>query len=234
VKILAYQKFRDSDIVALAADSAMLSKVQHPNLVQFYGICLESNNTCFLLEYMPKGNLAKILQDKSISLSYNRVVVIAREIASGMDYLAAHPDYSMNIHGNFNSSSVFITNKWSAKISDYGPLCQRDLACTMTTERDVAWTAPEVLRGAPFTPASLVYSFGVLLWEIYTREIPFDAENPLTVATKILQGYQPPIPVDCPILYYKLMKACWNATPELRPSWKTILCELAQIMDDPS
>jgi len=99
----------------------------------------------------------------------------------------------------------------------------------MTSVGNVAWTAPEILNGIPSTPKMAIYSFGIILWEIYTRQLPYKNEHPIRLVTRILDGYRPPVPVDCPMQYRQLIDQCVEADPLSRPPWDSIIRVLSAL-----
>jgi len=226
VKILVNQNMNNIALIQLFSTAIVLSKLDHPNLLPLFGICPEPFNTCLVVEFMHKGSLYQILHNKSVRLRFKKIVDIAQQVALGMAYLTSHPDPSVNVHNNLKSHNILISENWEVKISDYGQSFLKNLAHTMTSKGDVAWTAPEVLQGRPPQVQSSVYSFGTILWEMCTREIPCYGENPIKVAADVIAGYRPPIPESCPPYYRKLIDICWSGIMEHRPSWDDIVSHL--------
>ena len=131
--------------------------------------------------------------------------------------------FFFTFHGKFiyvfvQSNNILITRNLDVKITDFGQTNIKDLARTMTSISSVAWTgtpssphpplslsslipflstAPEILNGEPITTRCAVYSFGIILWELFSKKVPYDGEHPLKVVNKILSGFRPPIP-ECP------------------------------------
>lgn len=71
-----------------------------------------------------------------------------------------------------------------------------------------------------------VYAYGILMWQMLTRKLPFAGRNFMGVSLDILEGRRPQIPQDCPNAYKKMMKRCWHADPEKRPTMEDVLAFL--------
>ncbi|KAE9201690.1 hypothetical protein PF004_g18646 [Phytophthora fragariae] len=86
------------------------------------------------------------------------------------------------------------------------------------------WMAPEVLGNQKYTEKADVFSFGIVIWEIVTGECPYDGMSQIQAALGVLnRNLRPNIPRECPPFFSRLMKACWNRQPELRPSFPHIV-----------
>lgn len=89
--------------------------------------------------------------------------------------------------------------------------------------------APEVMDGAPYTTAADVYSFGVILWELWTGDIPFDGLQPIQLMFKVYaEGERPPITPEHNMhaAIESLIVRCWDEMPSARPTFEQILDEL--------
>jgi len=93
-----------------------------------------------------------------------------------------------------------------------------------TLDASLLRSAPEILQKNPYTEKADVYSYGVMLWEILTRKLPFDSYTfQHQVEDDVIRGIRPDIPEDCPPVYAKLIRDCWDANPRTRPAFNTVV-----------
>ncbi|KAF5922033.1 hypothetical protein HPG69_015483 [Diceros bicornis minor] len=100
----------------------------------------------------------------------------------------------------------------------------------MSAAGTYAWMAPEVIKSSLFSKGSDVWSYGVVLWELLTGEVPYRGIDGLAVAYRVaVNKLTLPIPSTCPEPFAKLMKECWQQDPHIRPSFALILEQLTAI-----
>ena len=120
---------------------------------------------------------------------------------------------------------MMVDDRETCKVADFGLLREIPKDNTIylaMTEMPwpIRWMAPESLIDREFSPASDVWSFGVLLWEMYyPNRLPFDEFSNLQIPTKLLSGDRLSIPPAYPSDVASIMKACWQKKPEKRPSF---------------
>lgn len=147
-----------------------MESLRHPNIVLFYGACVKYPDLALVLEFCERKSLMNLLADKSVPLSWMDKRRIALEIARGMNYL--HSFQPPIIHRDLKSLNVLIDEHLRAKIGDFG--WTRPKADKMTAKIGTfQWMAPEVITSESYSEKADVYSFGIILWEIATREPPY-------------------------------------------------------------
>jgi len=159
------------------------------------------------------------------------ILPILRDIGQGLRFLhAANPQI---IHGDLKSHNVLVDAKFRAKVADFGLSQKKTLGISNMGLANAApsgtpfWMAPELLMGHANTTASDVYAFGVVLFEVYSREDPYlgeDAEEVLRQVADLSAPTQkrPRLPEEMPAAVIQLMKDCWDKKPELRPPFDEI------------
>ncbi|KAH3765580.1 serine/threonine protein kinase [Pelomyxa schiedti] len=200
----------------------ILRLLRHPQVVLFMAFGVDQDYLYIVTEYMSEGSLADILMDRGKFLSLTNKLAIAKDVAKGVNFL--HTFDPVIIHCDLKPGNLLIDDKLNCKVADFG--MSIFVAGSKRVLSSVQWAAPEVLNKAPYTTKSDVYSYGILLWEIFTREPLYENLNPFTVIHKVtLENLRPTIPPSVVEPVGKLMQACWNSLPEMRPSFAQILKE---------
>lgn len=148
-----------------------------------------------------------------------------------MNFLHTQP--TPIIHRDLKSLNILVNCRWTAKISDFGlsRFKATDGSQALMTSQcgTFQWMAPEVIGGQMYSEKADIYSYGINLWEIYTRKTPYAGLEPLQVAMVVhTHRRRPTIPPECPQWYAKLISDCWAHDPNKRPSFKEILLRLKE------
>uniref|UniRef100_A0A3Q2D435 Mitogen-activated protein kinase kinase kinase 12 n=1 Tax=Cyprinodon variegatus TaxID=28743 RepID=A0A3Q2D435_CYPVA len=200
-----------------------LRKLKHPNIITFKGVCTQAPCYCILMEYCAQGQLYEVLR-AGRKITPCLLVEWSMGIAGGMNYLHLHKI----IHRDLKSPNMLITHDDMVKISDFGTSKElSDKSTKMSFAGTVAWMAPEVIRNEPVSEKVDIWSFGVVLWEMLTGEIPYkDVDSSAIIWGVGNNSLQLPIPESCPDGFKILLRQCWNCKPRNRPSFRQILLHL--------
>ncbi|KYO18808.1 hypothetical protein Y1Q_0009228 [Alligator mississippiensis] len=142
------------------------------------------------------------------------------------------------LHRDLKSSNILLLEKIedddifnkTLKITDFGLAREWHKTTKMSAAGTYAWMAPEVIKCSMFSKGSDIWSYGVLLWELLTGEVPYRGIDGLAVAYGVaVNKLTLPIPSTCPEPFAKLMKECWEQDPHIRPSFALILEQLTAI-----
>eukprot|EP00727_Mastigamoeba_balamuthi_P010555 m51a1_g6121 putative serine threonine kinase (1028) ;mRNA; f:149691-154461 len=204
-----------------------ISQIRHPNIVLFLGACVEPHNMFVVTEWMDMGSLQQLIAS-SHQLEKQQGIAILASTCSALMFL----HQSRILHRDLKSSNILLGKNMEVKVSDFGMAAVKMVNKTSTLSGSIAWVAPEVLGSATYSEASDVYSFGIIMNEILTCEIPFKNLNKIAVVREVLQGQRPGFPKQLGSYstnYVDLMCSCWNHIPNGRPSFKAISEKLAVI-----
>ncbi|OQS00110.1 hypothetical protein THRCLA_06221 [Thraustotheca clavata] len=238
VKTMLPHRTTNQDVARMIAEIKFMIKLDSPYIVRFIGANWRRliDMEC-ILEYMNLGDLRHVLANLSRDeFTWIRKLEIALGIAQGLVYL-----HSLDlIHRDLKSRNVLLDTIKSVKLTDFG--ISRELSTeTMTTGVGTnRWMAPEVLHDGHYSFAADIYSFGIILSELDTHEIPYsdqrtDKGNPLVetaILSRVIHGQiQPTFTESCPQPIINLARQCLTLDSSLRPNAITIATLLRQLCE---
>ena len=208
------------------AEMDILANARHDNIVRFLGGCVQPDNLCILFEFCPQS-LYDLLRNTTQPLGLEQILSLARQVALGIYYL--HCCKPPVLHLDLKSANVLLDRHGHAKVCDFG-LAHLKLGNDVRTDRmgSPMWTSPEVLKGEARNEKADTYSYGMLLYELLTRQLPYGgyaaAQVVMGVITNLLP--RPELPADAqhyPAAIGNLMKECWQFQAERRPDFAVVL-----------
>uniref|UniRef100_A0A3B4ADG1 Fibroblast growth factor receptor n=1 Tax=Periophthalmus magnuspinnatus TaxID=409849 RepID=A0A3B4ADG1_9GOBI len=233
----------DKDLADLISEMELMKVMdKHKNIINLLGVCTQDGPLYVLVEYASKGSLREYLRARrppgmdytfditkvpEEQLTFKDLLSCAYQVARGMEYLAS----KRCIHRDLAARNVLVTEDNVMKIADFGlarGVHQIDYYKKTTNGRlPVKWMAPEALFDRVYTHQSDVWSFGVLMWEIFTLGGSPYPGIPVEELFKLLkEGHRMDKPSNCTHELYMLMRECWHAVPTQRPTFKQLVEEL--------
>lgn len=196
-----------------------LNKLRHPNIVQCYGVVSQPPVQCLVLEFCSGGDIRTLL-DSGQPLPQGFVCNMARGIAEGMNHLHSTANI---MHRDLKSANVLLNDAHVPKITDFGVSSAANARMELTAETGTyRWMAPEVAQHQPYAFPADVYSFGMIVFELITHNIPFQDRSAVLAAVSAINGDRPPLPPDTPRMFVDLVQGCLHADAVRRPTFPSI------------
>ncbi|XP_075878989.1 megakaryocyte-associated tyrosine-protein kinase isoform X1 [Nelusetta ayraudi] len=209
---------------AFLQETTVMTKLQHKNLVRLLGV-IPHKGLHIVTELMTKGSLVNFLRSRGRTLiNTTQLLCFALDVCEGMEYLES----KKLVHRDLAARNVLVSGDNVAKVSDFG-LTKVDSKVYDNAKLPIKWTAPEALKKEKFSTKSDVWSYGILLWEIfsYGRQ-PYPKMALKEVKETVEGGYRMEAPEDCPPGVYALMRTCWEQEPRRRPTFHKLRDRLEQ------
>jgi len=232
---------KEKNITEFKREVSSFISLNHPYLLIFFGVIAEPKHLSIITEYCPGGNLHELLyKKKHIYLSWKIRKEFLLQIAIGMNYL--HTNNPPILHRDLKSLNILLTNDIK-KSNDITDIKIADLGLSAVNEKKnlsnervgtCHWMAPEVINCQRYTTKSDVYSFGIIIWEVCTREMPYDSiNNRETILYRVSVNRERPnikrMPNDTPEKLKELMEQCLEHEPNKRPSFENIIKIIKEI-----
>ncbi|CAL4060309.1 unnamed protein product [Meganyctiphanes norvegica] len=198
----------------------------HKNLVQLLGVCTMEEPMYIVTEFMTHGSLLEYLRETE-GIEFHVLMNMAAQVASGM----AHIEIKKYIHRDLAARNVLVGENNIVKVADFGlsRLIDEGIYISKSTNIPIKWTAPEACTAKQFTIKSDVWSFGILLFEIFTKGgNPYPGMSNEEVLKQVIDGYRMSRPHGCEEYIYNIMLETWNKTPKERPTFETLQWKLDQ------
>ncbi|XP_072039160.1 uncharacterized protein [Amphiura filiformis] len=217
----------------------------HPNILPILGCCTTEEPFYLITEYMKYGDLLRFLlrcreeiyQDQDIIYKVTKrgQLQIARQIARGMEYLSSTRYY----HGDLAARNVLVGEDLVVKISDFGmadDIYQQGYKrLGPERKRPVKWVSLETNTRGQCTIQSDIWSFGIVLYEIYTfGDVPYPGLDGRDVVRTLMEGFRMDKPENCSNEIYEIMLQCWHENPYDRPSFTELYTRLDDMLSQTS
>ncbi|XP_052466430.1 RAF proto-oncogene serine/threonine-protein kinase isoform X2 [Carassius gibelio] len=233
VKILKVMNPTPEQLQAFRNEVAVLRKTRHVNIVLFMGY-MTKTNMAIVTQWCEGSSLYKHLHVQETNFQMFQLIDIARQTAQGMDYLHA----KNIIHRDMKSNNIFLHEGLTVKIGDFGlATVKARWSGSHRVEQpsgSILWMAPEVIRmqdNNPYSFQSDVYSYGVVLYELMTGELPYSMiANRDQIIFMVGRGYLTPdlskLYKSCPKAMKRLVADCIQKSKDDRPLFPQILSSI--------
>ena len=200
-------------------EAQTMDQLRSKYLVGLRGVFFEPHYG-LVMEFCAGGTLSQILKQSDIPLDFAQQLQWGMEISYGL-----HALHTVRIfHRDLKGDNILLTETRQAKIGDFGLAQIKSASATQSKHIEnsaagtIPWMAPELFDKKPHTAAADMYSLGMVLWEIVSRQSPFHGVMPFVIIGTVLAGKRETIPQQCPRIFQELITACWDADPFKRPT----------------
>jgi tRNA A-37 threonylcarbamoyl transferase component Bud32 len=206
------------------SELALVSRLSHPNVVKFVGASARPPRYIILFE-LCVGDVLQLVRAKKQRYSFFQIALGA---AQGLAYL--HRNRVM--HRDVKPENLMLDKVGRVKVVDFGLSCYvGDKSPERTAETGTyRYMAPEVMLHQTYSFPADVYSFGMVMWVLLVRKVPFEESTPLQTAMAVSRsGARPKLPATAPPALHDLIKQCWDKDPEARPAFDEVILVLEAI-----
>eukprot|EP01122_Echinamoeba_exundans_P003341 TRINITY_DN13458_c0_g1_i1.p1 TRINITY_DN13458_c0_g1~~TRINITY_DN13458_c0_g1_i1.p1 ORF type:complete len:1682 (+),score=231.32 TRINITY_DN13458_c0_g1_i1:195-5240(+) len=209
----------------------LLNLQPHPNVVQVFGISINNGSLFLIMEYCGLGSLDKYVVKKKLDVTTK--VSVLSECARGLYHLHT----AGIVHRDIAMRNILVGQGGVPKISDFGMsrtiVGQAAENKTASNVGPLKWMSPESLRDRIYGTKTDVYTYGVLISEVFTEKEPFPDMELLQAATQIRDnGLVPELPAEVPPPVADIAHRCWNRDPDQRPDMKKVVSEMSDIVSE--
>lgn len=227
IKVLKPENLNMDMVKEFSQEVFIMRKIRHKNVVQFIGACTRPPNLCIVTEFMTRGSIYTFLHKQRGAFKLPTLLKVAIDVSKGMSYL----HQNNIIHRDLKTANLLMDEHGVVKVGDFGVARVQAQTGVMTAETGTyRWMAPEVIEHKPYDHKADVFSFGIVLWELLTGEIPYAYLTPLQAAIGVVQQcLRPTIPKSTHPKLAELLEKCWQQDPTQRPDFSEILDILKQL-----
>jgi len=232
IKILRPEFTKDEQFIEnFRRESQAAAGLSHPNIVGVYDVGKEGNIYYIVMELIDGKVLSQIIKEKG-KLDYKEAIHIIRQVASALSL--AHKNQI--VHRDVKPHNILITSTGVAKLADFG-IAKAVSAATIVGGSNkvmgsVHYFSPEQARGAYVDERSDIYSLGIVLYEMLTGKVPFDGDNPVTIALMHINDDVPSVTEEVPGLPPQLEKIIQKATAKYQSNRYKVIDDMISDLDD--
>uniref|UniRef100_A0A1X7UA21 Protein kinase domain-containing protein n=1 Tax=Amphimedon queenslandica TaxID=400682 RepID=A0A1X7UA21_AMPQE len=220
--------------VKFLQEAAIMRQFNNLNIVKMHGIVYENEKPMIVMELLENGDLQNYLLKlkRNNSASPYQLLNFCRQICLGMTYLSCKGF----IHCDLAARNILLSKENICKIADFGMSCNLEddevyyYSKGKGGKIPIKWMAPEAVIKRKYSSASDVWSYGCVLYEIWSLgHKPFETYSNIYALEKVKDGYRLPPPPGSPRSIYKHMIQCWHPIPRERPDFHRLMLSMLQL-----
>eukprot|EP01103_Thecamoeba_quadrilineata_P011689 TRINITY_DN2839_c0_g2_i4.p2 TRINITY_DN2839_c0_g2~~TRINITY_DN2839_c0_g2_i4.p2 ORF type:complete len:658 (-),score=147.92 TRINITY_DN2839_c0_g2_i4:45-2018(-) len=241
IKKLKIQELNEVELGKFKKEVILMCKLRHPNIVLLLGACMKPGELAIITEIL-KCSMKEIIHSKR-DISLQQKLIMTRDTALAMNWL--HKRDPPILHLDLKPDNLLIDDVETlrVKVTDFGlsviKMPGKSIRRVGGTRR---YMSPEAMQKQRVDERADVYSFGIVVWELYTRSLPYkefnklkDEEQKLAHTRLVcIDGKRPELPPEMPSGLATLLAACWHGSPSLRPTFENIISTVDEISVDTS
>ncbi|XP_034532953.1 tyrosine-protein kinase Tec [Notolabrus celidotus] len=212
-------------------EAKVMMRLSHPKLVQLYGVCSQQKPIYIVTEFMALGCLLNFLRQQRGRFSLGSLLSICLDVSEGMEYLEANSF----IHRDLAARNCLVNDSLVVKVADFGMaryVLDDQYTSSSSAKFPVKWSAPEVFNYRKYSSKSDVWSYGVLMWEVFSEgRMPFEQSQNHEVVTLVTNGHRLYRPKLATPLIYDIMELCWLENQEKRPSFSELSMKISDALE---
>ena len=192
----------------------LLSKMNHKNIVKYYGYCKNKNSINIILEYCSKGSLLNLLKDFK-HFDENMIKRYISQILDGLEYLHFHNI----IHRDIKCANILLDKNGVCKLTDFGvaKIMKEDMNLLSSWKGTPNWMAPEIMASSSSTRYSDIWSIGCIIIEMFQGEPPYNDKKELSDFIQIIKNKElPKIPNEMSTQLKDFVSKCLVYEPNKR------------------
>ena len=232
IKILRPEYTKDEEFIeSFKRESQASARLSHSNIVGVYDVGKEGNIHFIVMELIEGKVLSEVIKEKG-RIEYKEAISIIRQVASALSL--AHKNQI--IHRDIKPHNILITNTGVAKLADFG-IAKAVSAATIVGGNNkimgsVHYFSPEQARGSYVDERSDIYSLGIVLYEMLTGKVPFDGDNPVSIALMHINDPMPSVTKEVPGIPPQLEKIVNKATEKYQSKRYKDVDDMIRDLDD--
>eukprot|EP01025_Chloroclados_australasicus_P023747 TRINITY_DN239_c0_g1_i1.p3 TRINITY_DN239_c0_g1~~TRINITY_DN239_c0_g1_i1.p3 ORF type:complete len:333 (-),score=6.51 TRINITY_DN239_c0_g1_i1:5050-6048(-) len=197
---------------------AIAGYLQNDHIVKFMGASQRLGEKAIVMEYVENNLYQFIRRYQDGSLPLVTIFSICKHVAGALQYL--HKRY---VHGDLHTANILVDENNIPKVTDFN-LSRgiRYKSLNASNHGAPAYVAPELFTSNQLSRASDIYSLGIVMWEMWTRQMPWQGYGYLVIREQVGQGQRPPIPEQMPKQLQYIIRWCWDQQQHKRPTARQV------------